>query len=201
MSVWIIHLPSVCPPPPQYASIGLCPSGMRGICSRSSSWQVGRCPIIHCTGFAMHGTPHIQPFIVSGSSTITFAFADTHPNCTGRCVWPRHGQWQPQMHRFEGGGRQRGDRLTDAHGIDTFSTYVVCHTHQKKSPRVSWALPGYYVHAMLKLEHVNSRKCILYMKWPTHMADPPNSCIQQWDPAGMHSGHSPTVRGNLNGLK
>lgn len=93
MSVWIIHLPSVCPPPPpQYASIGLCPSGMRGICSRSSSWQVGRCPIIHCTGFAMHGTPHIQPFIVSGSSTITFAFADTHPNCTGRCVWPWHGQ-------------------------------------------------------------------------------------------------------------
>lgn len=77
--------PSLClstpPPGPTHAcliwslplSVSLCVSGMRGICSRSSSWQVGRRPTMHCMGHGVRHPPpphpslhtlHILPFLL-----------------------------------------------------------------------------------------------------------------------------------------
>lgn len=88
----------------------LLPSGMRGICSRSSSWQVGQCPAMHCTGNTTQGTPRISPSIVTGVRRL-----DLHWRTRIQaCVQSQCGQGQPRLYRFttlklcdEGGGWDR----------------------------------------------------------------------------------------------
>lgn len=108
-------------------------SGMSGICSRSSSWQVGHCPSRHATprptfapffflivSGAQHSTLHSQTLIQSGTAE--------RPVCGRR----RGGQWLPQ----------KGQRVVWGEGVDgtawltpATSTYAVWHAHQKVSNR------------------------------------------------------------------
>ena len=178
-------------------------SGMRGICSRSSSWQVGWCPMMNHTG---HRTHHIQPIIVSGAHTVTFAITDTHLLYRDS-VWSKHGRWLSQMHWFTivkevGRGRVETEE-TDWQTPRNWNAnhiHAVCHNLLRSFPIIPCHKVVSCTYAIIET-NIKTDTELHSTCNESHTCCPTNSYSQHWHPAATRARHDPTANENLFEIK